>query len=109
MGSSDVKLLIQKPLYITDVNKGHNHLSMPLSQIRAEFLIDGEKAILNTQIGKHSEEIEVRLIDPSLNERTICLRRWVIKKSAENFSSCYVLVKTWNMVVLDNNLHSTNV
>ncbi|KAK9275784.1 hypothetical protein L1049_023053 [Liquidambar formosana] len=109
MGGSDVKLLIQKLLYVTDVSRGHNHLSMLLSQIRAEFLTDGEKAVMNTQIGKRCEEIEVRLIDPSLNERTICLKKWVMRKSAENFSSCYVLVKTWNMVVSDNNLQSTNV
>ncbi|KAK9266982.1 hypothetical protein L1049_003429 [Liquidambar formosana] len=50
---------------------------MPLTQIRTEFLTDEEKDVLTSKKGKkRREEIEVRLIDTSLVEQRICLRRW---------------------------------
>ncbi|XP_021294876.1 B3 domain-containing protein At1g05920-like [Herrania umbratica] len=100
MGGSDWLLVIQKPIFFSDVNRGANRLSIPFSQIqRHEFLCKEEVEYLNDK-----KDMQVRLVEPSLEETTLSFRRWNMTKS-----SMYVLTKTWNSVVKNNQLKIDDV
>ncbi|KAK6275391.1 hypothetical protein POUND7_005100 [Theobroma cacao] len=100
MGGSDWLLVIQKPVFFSDVNPGANRLSIPFSQIqRHEFLCKKEVEYLNDK-----KDMQVRLVEPSLEETTLSFRRWNMKNS-----SMYVLTKTWNSVVKNNQLKIDDV
>ncbi|KAF3440452.1 hypothetical protein FNV43_RR18736 [Rhamnella rubrinervis] len=101
MGGSKVMLVIEKNLFKTDLDKGHNRLSIPCSQIKNEFLSQEEKMALRTMQsdGKHHQGMDVPVIEPCLDLSTLCLKKWDF-----NSSSSYVLIKNWNNVADKNNL-----
>ncbi|KAK6935994.1 B3 domain-containing protein At2g31720-like [Dillenia turbinata] len=53
-------LMIQKQIFKSDVNHGHNRFSMSSQQVRIEFLTEEEKRKLNDQ------DLSMVLIQPSL-------------------------------------------
>jgi len=69
MGGTNIMLVIQKKLFPSDLDKGLTRLSMPLKQLRSDFLTEEEKSMLNAQ-----EEIPTMLIDPRHEELKIILR-----------------------------------
>uniref|UniRef100_A0A2N9EKX9 TF-B3 domain-containing protein n=1 Tax=Fagus sylvatica TaxID=28930 RepID=A0A2N9EKX9_FAGSY len=79
--------------------ENNNRLSMPLRQVRADFLTEGEKVDL-----KAREKIKTILIDSRLKKGDIVLKQWNMKKDSGNTSSSYVLMTTWNQVCKDNDL-----
>lgn len=90
---SEVSLVIEKPLYTTDLSKKHMRLSIPARQvINEEFLTPEEKEILETKDDycNKKSKIEFSLIEPSLEESNIYLAKWTM-----NSSSCYVLLNDW--------------
>ncbi|KAF3439327.1 hypothetical protein FNV43_RR17604 [Rhamnella rubrinervis] len=103
MGGSEVKLVIEKNLFKSDLDKGLNRLSIPCSQIKNEFLSqqEKEKMALRTMQndGKHHQGLDVWVIEPCLNLSTLCLKKWDF-----NSSSSYVLIKNWNNVADKNKL-----
>ncbi len=99
MGGSDVMLVMHKRLYKTDLAENNNRLSMPLRQVRADFLTEGEKVDLKVR-----KKIKTLLIDSRLKKSDIVLKQWNMKKDSGNTSSSYVLMTTWNQVCKDNDL-----
>ncbi|KAI4305200.1 hypothetical protein L6164_028582 [Bauhinia variegata] len=99
----DVKFLMQKQLYDTDISMNNNRLSMPHSQIHCEFLNTNEKAILNQREGDRRRPcgIEVMVLDPCLRMFNLSLKRWGMGSV-----SIYNLVKNWKRVVKENHLQS---
>ncbi|CAK9146666.1 unnamed protein product [Ilex paraguariensis] len=93
MGGSQEMLIIQKPLYKTDLSRNHGRLSIPRKQIKNDFLTPEEKMLLN------ESELKVKLIEPCLDDCYIHLRKWEMKTS-----SIYVLVNNWNEVLSKNGL-----
>ncbi|CAK9149550.1 unnamed protein product [Ilex paraguariensis] len=93
MGGSQEMLIIQKPLYKTDLSRNHGRLSIPRKQIKNDFLTPEEKMLLN------ESELKVKLIEPCLDDCYIHLRKWEMKTS-----SIYVLVNIWNEVLSKNGL-----
>ncbi|XP_022760127.1 putative B3 domain-containing protein At3g24850 [Durio zibethinus] len=105
MGGADEKLIIQKSLFKTDRSRHHNRLSIPMNQIKVEFLTDEEKDVLKEgSNNKDSKVIEALVIDPSLQTRDMTFKRWDMKKPSGKTCSIYALLKEWNSVVKDNNL-----
>ncbi|XP_007039019.2 PREDICTED: B3 domain-containing protein At5g24050 [Theobroma cacao] len=100
MGGSDWLLVIQKPIFFSDVNPGASRFSIPFSQIRGhEFLYKKEAEDL-----KDKKDMQVRLLEPSLEETTLNFWRWNMVKS-----SMYVLTTMWNSVVRNNQLEIDDV
>lgn len=99
LGGIKVELVIEKKLFKSDTIQGENRLSMPLKQIRSNFLEDDEVKRL-----EKDETLTVSLIDTKLQERDICLRRWNMKTS-----KWYVLKTQWIKIVRDNKLRIGDV
>lgn len=104
MGGTDIMLVIQKKLFPSDLDKGLAQLSMPLKQLRSDFLTEEEKSMLNAQ-----EEIPTMLIDPRHEEFKIVLRQWDMPKNTGKVSSMYTVRTDWNEVQLSNELKEHNV
>lgn len=96
MNGSDLKLVIQKALFMSDLKPDQNRLNLPRKQLITEdFLSDDEKRILES--GK--KEIEVRLVGPTLKmyKEPMGLKIWGMART-ENF----VLKTKWNQFVEEN-------
>uniref|UniRef100_A0A7N0TUI8 Uncharacterized protein n=1 Tax=Kalanchoe fedtschenkoi TaxID=63787 RepID=A0A7N0TUI8_KALFE len=76
-------LVIQKRLFSTDVAKQQNRLSIPLSAVRAEFLKDHERQLLDGRLDeedRHCAELKPTILQGSGVARTISLRKWDMTK-----------------------------
>ncbi|GKD76014.1 B3 domain-containing protein, DNA-binding pseudobarrel domain protein, partial [Tanacetum coccineum] len=74
MNGSDLKLVIQKVLYMSDLKPDQNRLNLPQKQLITEdFLSDDERRILESE-----GEIEVRLVGPILKmyKEPMVLKMW---------------------------------
>ncbi|KAL6985146.1 hypothetical protein U1Q18_018522 [Sarracenia purpurea var. burkii] len=112
---NNVILVIQKQLQQADLNMRQGRLSIPLSQMRNEFLTSEEKELLNTRTedGKHVGKIKAQIIEPSENkysEKTVYLRKWDMPKKSGKVTSVYNLGAGWNLVLKneDNKLGKEN-
>ncbi|KAJ7946641.1 B3 domain-containing protein [Quillaja saponaria] len=110
-GGTEVTLVIQKPLFKTDLQRDHGRVSIPVKQIRERFLRDYEEEVLENQ-----QEIDVQLIHrpersgiPILRTTNIILRQWDMKKLSGKVSTTYVLRTTWNDVAKVNGLKPGDV
>ncbi|KAI3719945.1 hypothetical protein L6452_20851 [Arctium lappa] len=96
MKGSDLKLVIQKILYATDLAKNQNRLSMPINQLETlEFLTADEKRLLDTKEGV----IDVPLLGPRLrmHAKPMKLTKWRLKTTCN-----YVLRTNWHQFVENN-------
>jgi hypothetical protein len=102
---SDIKLVIQKELTITDMKASQDRLSIPRCQMRYDFLSREEQVSLEEKEadGIHFKGMEVALIEPGLQVSTIFLKKWKLGSS-----SCYMLSKPWIKVAERNQLESSN-
>ncbi|KAF2287512.1 hypothetical protein GH714_001058 [Hevea brasiliensis] len=90
-GGTDVKLVIMKQMFATDLNPHHDRFSIPFKQIRdSSFLTEDEKSKLKEQ----KENIPVTLMEPCGDESKMLLRQWNLKSS-----STYVLTTSWKKVL----------
>ncbi|KAL3360486.1 hypothetical protein AABB24_013751 [Solanum stoloniferum] len=99
---SQVSLVIEKPLYSTDLSEKHMRLSIPVKQVvnPDEFLNAQEKEILDTRDScNRMSKIKFNLIEPSLEVCNIYLAKWSM-----NSSSSYVLLNDWMSVHQRNGL-----
>ncbi|KAK4729187.1 hypothetical protein R3W88_022175 [Solanum pinnatisectum] len=99
---SEVSLVIEKPLYSTDLSDKHMRLSIPVKQVvnPDEFLNAQEKEILDIRDGyNRMSKIKFNLIEPSLEVCNIHLAKWSM-----NSSSSYVLLNDWMSVHQRNGL-----
>ncbi|KAL2541628.1 putative B3 domain-containing protein [Abeliophyllum distichum] len=109
---SEEKLVIQKTLFTTDTDKYQNRFSIPVNQIREEFLTEQEKINLTKYASISSTRkmaMEVKIIDPLLSVTTVELKNWEMKKYAGPSSFSYVLNKTWGEICTDNKLEKGSI
>ncbi|KAL2558045.1 B3 domain-containing protein-like [Forsythia ovata] len=109
---SQEKLVIQKILFNADIEKTQNRFSIPVKQIREEFLTEQEKINLTKYVSISSTRkmaMEVRIIDPLLSETTVELKNWELRKNAGPSSFSYVLNDTWRKIREENKLEIGNI
>nr|GEV19327.1 hypothetical protein [Tanacetum cinerariifolium] len=103
INGSDIKLVIQKTLHASDLNRNLNRLNMPFQQVEThDFLKHEEKQVLGIY-GRRKDgtkEIKVQIVGPNLqmHEKTLLLKIWRMS-STEN----YVLTTNWFNFVEENN------
>ncbi|KAK1425547.1 hypothetical protein QVD17_20901 [Tagetes erecta] len=98
MNGLDMKLVIQKTLYESDMNTSQNRLNMPIKQLKTrphEFLTDDEIQMID----ESKEGFKVRVMGPKLQmyEKPLWLKKWHMKHSDN-----YVLKTNWNNFTADN-------
>ena len=106
LDGSDVKLVIQKELFPTDLSSHQDRLAIPRGQIKAEFLTEEEQVKLDEkeEDGKHYKGMVVQLIEPSLQNSSIKLKIWKL-----GHSNSYVLSSPWKTVADRNKLISGDI
>ncbi|XP_050919493.1 B3 domain-containing protein At2g24670-like [Lathyrus oleraceus] len=99
LNGNDIKYIMCKTLFMSDLSYNNNRLSMPITQIRSNFLTEIEKTILETrdQEGK-PVGLKVIVLDPYFNEFPLSLKKWNMSTT-----SVYNLVQDWSPVLLENN------
>ncbi|KAK6926009.1 B3 domain-containing protein At2g31720-like [Dillenia turbinata] len=100
---TQIVLVIQKRIFSSDVNRGHNRFSVPVRQVRTQFLTEEEKRKLN------SEDISVVLIQPCLESIKMNMKTWVMPKENGKVSSSYMLKTKWGEVVMNNNIKKGDI
>lgn len=99
LNGSDVKYVMHKKLYETDVNDNNNRLSMPENVIQSDFLTEREMAIVNSKEDRKPVGLEVIVLDPFLREFDMTLKKWSM-----NSTRTYNLTKNWKQIVKQNRL-----
>ncbi|XP_061372252.1 putative B3 domain-containing protein At2g27410 [Gastrolobium bilobum] len=101
LNGSDIQFVMSKKLFQTDLTPNHDRLSMPMKEIRCDFLTEAEKATLNERDCSKGKlvGVEMKVLDPSLNELTLSLKKWNMTST-----SIYCLTKNWKSVVTHNSL-----
>ncbi|XP_050919530.1 B3 domain-containing protein At3g25182-like [Lathyrus oleraceus] len=99
LDGNDIKYIMHKTLFNSDLSYNNNRLSMPITQIKSDFLTEIEKATLETrdQEGK-PVGLKVTVLDPCFNEFSLSLKKWNV-----NTTSIYNLVQDWTPVLEKNN------
>nr|GEW08333.1 B3 domain-containing protein, DNA-binding pseudobarrel domain protein [Tanacetum cinerariifolium] len=95
MNGSDLKLVIQKVLYMSDLAPGQNRLNLPLKQLLTEdFSSDEERWILQSD-----GEIKVSLVGPNLKmfKEPMELKIWDMTRTSN-----LVLTSKWKQFVEEN-------
>ena len=92
MGGSDPKLVFQKKLFATDVNRNHGRLTIPLRQCVLELTRDEVVESVKRDGRGKLVGFQVMVIDPGLKERRMRFKDW------ETVSS-YALLGGWNDLV----------
>ncbi|GKA62903.1 DNA-directed DNA polymerase [Tanacetum coccineum] len=92
---SDIKLVIQKLLYMSDLKKSQNRLNMPINQLETkDFLTNEEKTDLESV-----KEIVVPLLGPTLRMYAEPMK---LKIRPMGRTNNYVLMNKWNNFVEEN-------
>ncbi|XP_061371019.1 putative B3 domain-containing protein At2g27410 [Gastrolobium bilobum] len=101
LNGSDIQFVMSKKLFQTDLTLNHDRLSMPMREVRCDFLTKAEKATLDERdcAKRKLVGVELKMLDPSLTECTLSLKKWNMTST-----SIYCLTKNWKSVVTHNNL-----
>ncbi|XP_050376447.1 putative B3 domain-containing protein At3g24850 [Argentina anserina] len=98
--SDEARLVIEKPLIISDCRNNASRLTMPENQLLWPFLEKDEAEWLDKSRG----ELHITLIDPMVEEEKICLAQWNYPSSIS-----YILRTGWNYVVAKNALKAMDL
>ncbi|WVY95533.1 hypothetical protein V8G54_034621 [Vigna mungo] len=93
----DLKFVMHKILFSSDVKPNNNRLSIPKKKIKCDFLTEDE--IMKLEKKENNDKmigLEVTVLDPCLREYTLPMKKWTMK------SDTYNLVKEWNKIVAAN-------
>ncbi|XP_021905500.1 B3 domain-containing protein At5g24050-like [Carica papaya] len=104
MKGSEPVLVIQKKLKYTDIKRDASRLSIPLKQVKTEFLTPEEKISLN---GNNKKSVVI--IEPSLEVSNINFTRWEMKKDNGKSSFSYVFLTEWTNLRIRNNLREDDL
>ncbi|RDY09692.1 B3 domain-containing protein, partial [Mucuna pruriens] len=94
----DIKFLMHKTLFRSDLDPNNSRLSMPINEIMCDFLTGDEIAKLDERKiteGRRRPLIgmEVTVLDPCLREFALLLKKWNMR------TNTYNLIKSWNDIV----------
>ncbi|KAJ7950568.1 B3 domain-containing protein [Quillaja saponaria] len=84
LGGSEIKLVIQKELFGTDLNRNNGRFSIPQTQILAGFLTESEMAFLDQRQRNNQGRLcglDVLVLDPSLVEFNLHLKKRKMEKT----------------------------
>jgi hypothetical protein len=100
MNGTDIRYVMCKKLFATDLSKGHNRLSLPGGQI---FLTKEEKDILDSR-DKDDKPVgfDVVVLDPSFRRYIMVLKKWNMNSGILN------LMQHWNLLWQENNWTTDN-
>ncbi|CAH2070879.1 unnamed protein product [Thlaspi arvense] len=103
---SDLRLIFQRTLYMTDVNPGESRLSMPFNElINKDFLTPVELRVMVEDINNVKKMgIGAILVDPRNVKWGVMLKRWEMKRESGKGSWTYALTCGWNDIVKGNRL-----
>ncbi|XP_061341664.1 B3 domain-containing protein At2g31420-like [Gastrolobium bilobum] len=106
MGGSEVKLVIQKSLFKTDLSPNHGRFSIPVQKMEKEaknFVREREESIMaeRQQQGQNQRlaGLPVFVMDPSLKFYNMHLKKWKMEKAV-----VYNITNGWMDLVRSNNL-----
>lgn len=96
LNGSDIKLVIQKLLYSSDIKPDQNRLSMPINQLikTSNFLTPQEKSFLDKK-----GEFDVQLLGPTLQMYKLPMRLMIWDMVS---TQSYILKTNWSGFVKDN-------
>lgn len=103
MGGCEVKLVIQKELTMSDVDKDQSRLSIPIGKIEENFLTPTEELSLDyvPQKKKGRKKIvgmHVSVLDPNLIlYKDMCFKKWKMVTG-----EVYIITNKWNELVAEN-------
>ncbi|KAL7106163.1 hypothetical protein ACP275_07G094100 [Erythranthe tilingii] len=109
---AEMKLVIQKGLFETDLAAGNNRLSIPFTRVRDHgFLTEEEARFLTTRDRNNKMKFkDVTIIEPSLRREKVKLSRWDMKKgNGKKTCSNYVINGKWRHIVERNRLEPGDV
>ncbi|KAF8077433.1 hypothetical protein N665_1036s0008 [Sinapis alba] len=101
------KLILEKTMYKSDIDKVQSRLSLPSNQIvTSDFLSEEESRVIYEQsvLKNRTEGLSVVMVDPLLKKHDVDLRKWKMGGSWN-----YVFVDGWNQVVSTNTFRVGNV
>ncbi|TKY57297.1 putative B3 domain-containing protein [Spatholobus suberectus] len=101
LNGCEVKFVMEKKLFMTDLNPNNGRFSIPPSKIANNFLTQTEESSLNERLGRNKRlaGMPVFVLDPSLTEHNMCFKKWAMERGC-----VYNLTKGWNQIVLHNDL-----
>jgi hypothetical protein len=95
LNGRDIKYVMHKELFPTDLDKEQGRLSLP---VKLDYLNEKEKTALEKRDKKGKlVGLDVVLLDPYFREFSMSLRKWNMRKD-----SVYNLVKNWKLVLSTN-------
>ncbi|CAL1386001.1 unnamed protein product [Linum trigynum] len=110
LNGRDIKLIVQKRLYESDLKTGEGRLSIPAKKMCQGLLTRKEEEWLRTRDrGEAVPAMELLLLDPELGEGKIVFKLWEMNKPNGTTSYMYVLARYWNHVVKKNGLKTGEV
>ncbi|CAI0440223.1 unnamed protein product [Linum tenue] len=110
LNGRDIKLIVQKRLYESDLKTGEGRLSIPAKKMCQGLLTTKEEEWLRTRDrGEAVPSMELLLLDPELGEGKIVFKLWEMNKPNGTTSYMYVLARYWNHVVKKNGLKTGEV
>ena len=95
ISGSDMKLVIEKTLYASDLKRSQNRLNMPFTQVQThDFLTPEEKQVIDIKTA-----LKVQIMGPNLQmrEKPLSLRIWNMSRARN-----YVLTSNWCDFVEEN-------
>ncbi|XVE90264.1 hypothetical protein DITRI_Ditri20bG0064900 [Diplodiscus trichospermus] len=92
LGGTEINLVVQKFIQVTDLKKSQNRLAVTINQLRNRFLSEAEEETLKNKGG-----IDVKFIEPCLRVSKMHLTQWKL-----GANPAYVLNTYWNDVVTNN-------
>ncbi|XVF56766.1 hypothetical protein PTKIN_Ptkin06aG0146100 [Pterospermum kingtungense] len=92
LGGTEIKLVIQKFIQVSDLKRQQNRLSMPLNQVRSKFLSEAEEQKL-----ENKETIDAIFVEPCLKVSEVKFYWWRIGSS-----NAYIFNDKWKDVVRNN-------
>lgn len=103
LNGHDLKFVMHKQLFNSDVNPNSNRLSMPIKEIMCNFFTEAEIEKLDegTEGKGRLLGLEVTVLDPCLREFTLPSKKWGMQRT-----DTYNLVKNWNNIISVNNFEA---
>ncbi|KAJ1389550.1 hypothetical protein SESBI_38167 [Sesbania bispinosa] len=102
----EVKLVIQKKLFKSDLNSNNGRFSIPIQQIQhdaRDFLLEREEHYLTVREGEGKIQklagISVSVLDPSLKLYNMCFKKWKMEHT-----QVHNITSGWNNLVRNNSL-----
>ncbi|KAJ1377437.1 hypothetical protein SESBI_48892 [Sesbania bispinosa] len=104
MEGREVKLVIQKQLFKSDLNSNNGRFSIPIQQIRhdaRDFLTETDEFCLKERKGEGKNQrlvgFPVAVLDPSLKLYNMCFKKWKMEHT-----EVYNITSGWNELLRNN-------